>query len=484
VAVKSWHDLRVALSKDRAALLQFVCATTSYRPLPHQIRAHLAGTNDPDGISYKLVLGGIGSGKSYWGVMEDLMMAIANPGKITLVMAPTYDQVLHILTPQFREMADQMAQAGYPLVRRYKHSQGSAELVCGGRTLWRSFCRVDSVRGFTISAAHLDESEQDMRPGYVFDVVAGRIRDPDAHLRQLHVTTTPRGMRGVVKKFVNMRRDAETMSVEDASAHRRQWWVMRAPTQSNTYLPEGWLDSIKAGYSKRQWEQEVEAQILRSDAAIYSEFSREAHVVPYEFDPLLPWDLAMDFGDQRPHYLAIQRLPDGQAVIFDEFCADDWPLEHKNKWVLDLVAQCGREPEHMAGDRARRDRIGWVQRNLKGTWCHKMKTRQEQLVTMGLEVVRSMLDPLEGPPRLYFSSRLLEGDRPRGIVRCMENYARRVRSDGVILDEPRKDGLFDNGADALRYWAVAVGDDSRKAYVMGRHARVKKGLANKYNRGR
>ena len=110
--VKSWHDLRVALSKDRAALLLFVCATTSYRPLPHQIRAHLAGADDPDGISYKLVLGGIGSGKSYWGVMEDLMMAIANPGKITLVMAPTYDQVLHILTPQFREMADGRPAAG------------------------------------------------------------------------------------------------------------------------------------------------------------------------------------------------------------------------------------------------------------------------------------------------------------------------------------------------------------------------------------
>ncbi len=482
---RSWFELREALGRSRASMVQFVCATTDYVPLPHQLRAHLAGCPGDDDITHKLMLGGIGSGKSFWGVAEDVMLAVANPGRNTLIMSPTYDQVLHILVPQFRMMADQMARAGFPLVRRYKHSIAVAELVCGGKVFWRSYDRVDSIRGHTFAAAHLDESEQVMRPGYVFDVVAGRLRDPHAYVRQLHVTTTPRGMRGVVKKFVDQRRRAGTMEDEEATMQRRRWWIMRAPTHANTHLPDGWIESIRQGYSKRQWEQEVEAEILKSDAAIYSEFSRGRHVIPYEFDPVLPWDLAMDFGDQRPHYLAIQRLPDGQGVIFDEFCEDDWPLEHKNRWVLDLVQKLGKPPENMAGDRARKDRIGWVQRNLTSTWCHRMRTRQEQQVKGGIELLRSMLDPLEGDPTLYFAASLIDDEnRPRGIIRCVENYARRVRADGFVTEEPLKDGQFDNGCDALRYWAVAVGDESRKPYVLGRHDRIARGVSERFRRPR
>jgi len=479
-----WRELRERLSHDRLALLQFLSAVTGYDPLPHQIRAHLAQA--PAGrTTHKLVLGGIGSGKSYWGVMEDLLMAIASPGRNIAILAPTYDQCLHVLLPQIREMADKLSARGYPLIRKYKHSTAVAEMVCGGRIFLRSFDRVDSIRGFTFSAVHLDESEQVMRPGYVFDTIAGRIRDPEATIRQLHVTTTPKGTRGVVKKFMDQRAIADAMEDEmEGVEHRRSWWVGRAPSSANTYLPEGYLDSLRQGYSARQWDQEVEAQVLKPESAVYGEFSLDRHLIPYTYDPALPWDLAMDYGDQRPHYLAIQRFPDGRAVVFEEFCADEWPVDRKNKWVTDMVERLGKQPEHMAGDRARKDRIQWVAANLTSTWCHRMRSRRDQDVAMGIELVRTALDPLDGQPRLFFADHLNQPDRERGILKCLGNYRRKVRADGTISDEPFKDGRFDNGADALRYWMVAVGSGAVSAYVSGRQPRVRKGVPGRFARPR
>ena len=98
--MRDWRGLRLELAKDRAKLLQFFCAATSYRPMRHMVSAHLGGLTLPEwdakkGIwtsakTNKLELGGIGAGKTAVGGAELTMGAIANPGGWHLMTGPLF----------------------------------------------------------------------------------------------------------------------------------------------------------------------------------------------------------------------------------------------------------------------------------------------------------------------------------------------------------------------------------------------------------
>jgi hypothetical protein len=86
----------------------------------------------------------------------------------------------------------------------------------------------------------------------------------------------------------------------------------------------------------------------------------------------------------------------------------------------------------------------------------RIKTRQsktDQDVWSGIEVVRTLLDPTEGPPRLYFSDRLLQTEG-RGVIRSFEQ-AKRKTVDGESKDSMLKDNVNCHQIDACSYWATA-----------------------------
>ena len=394
---------------------------------------------------------------------ELLAVILLCPGRRFAALAPTFDQVLHVLRPRFKELADQMAEAGYPIERRWRASLYRSDLVCGGQIYWRSFGKVDNLRGYTLAGVALDETEQHSDPGYVWDVVQGRMRDRKSPIRQMFATTTPDGMRGVVRKFARVRRTGD-------DEQKRRWWVARAATQDNPHLPDDYIEAMCTGYSKRQAEQELEARVLQPQNVIYPEFDRARHVIPYRYDPALPYDIACDWGDSRPHVLWIQRTWQDEGIIFDEYCADGDPIDKQKDVIQRRCKRLGKQPEHVAADRAVKKMNGWAVHTFTSARLVKMDSRQEQNVKDGIEVVRAMLDPLFGEPRLYIASGLvprgIPSDDERGIVACLEGYRWRDSMHETLT--PLKDGRLDNGADAVRYWCRRVGSGDTGLYVSGR----------------
>jgi len=479
---KGWRELRhhLGAQEDRGELIRFLCAATGYEPLPHQLRAHLAYAPGEGAISHKLILGGIGSGKSYWGACETIALAIANVGCDLAVLAPTYDQIMHVIVPTLRELFDSMARRGYPLARKWSASKSCFELVGGGRLYARSYSRCDSIRGFTLCAVHLDETSMARRPAYVFDTLVGRLRDRRANKLQIHVTTTPRGLQGVVAKFVQHRHNALELSPERASFERRAWWVGRAPTMANTHLPAGYIESLKAGYSRRQWEQEVEAKVfMRPEGPVYPEFSRDRHLRPHRYDPAIgDYDLAIDWGYRHPAVLFIQRIPGTQdAVVFDEFVRDGVTRDHLRAYIRHACGQLGRDPANIAADRASKDQNQWCVATFPGSRLHVMRSRASQAILHGVERVRTMLDPVERAPLLYVATHLADADEPRGIVRSFESYRYKKRADGMVSSEPHHEALASHAMDAIRYWVVGCGSEERQAFDFERNhgARSRRG---------
>jgi hypothetical protein len=458
IAPTSWVAARRGMGQrhDREAALRIIGAATGYTPHAKQLALHLSG----EGSSVqKFFCAGIGTGKSHAGIVEDLICAMLMPGQRGLIVAPTYDQVLHVLLPKFLALCEALEQAGYPILKRFRWSQMRAELVGGGEVFFRSVSKVDNLLGFEFAWVHFDESETVLDPERVWNTLKGRVRQ-SAPFRQMLATSTPRGLRGVIAIFHHAR---EAANDNEREAIRKQWVFIRATSYDNPYLPSDYIPGLKRTYSKRAWDQEVMAKILRPATAVFDEFERAKHsyrgtsregFIRELIARGVTYDLAYDAGDQFPHVLWIANFAGDRSVIFDELCPDGMTLDRLHAEVIQRCAALKRSPDYIVCDRARKDEIQWAHQAFPGSHIHRMHSRAEQLVAPGVEVVRNRLDPVMGDPLILFGDWLFDSPPRRGITRCMQNLRYQQRPDGTLTTVIIKDNIHDHGTDALRMQQV------------------------------
>jgi hypothetical protein len=221
--------------------------------------------------------------------------------------------------------------------------------------------------------------------------------------------------------------------------------------------------------SATQYAQEVLAQIQRPQLVVFPEMSREL-VVPYVHEAGVPYSVGIDPGYSKPHVVFVAHMRDlgmnDRDVVFDEICEREVPEGRMLGLLESKFNQYGRLPDMIASDRAL---PGFNQKMMRKFSDTKIKTRtskNDQQQWAGLEVVRSLLDPSDGPPRLFFSDRLLKNGK-NGIIHAMENAPRVIRH-GEVQDQMLKNGL-DDPIDALSYIIKALygrrgfGKDAKEA---------------------
>ena len=174
----------------------------------------------------------------------------------------------------------------------------------------------------------------------------------------------------------------------------------------------------------------------------------------------------MDWGYSKPHVLWIPRTHDGEGIIFDEFYEDEVPRDVLRKVIQDRCDRLGRDPEYAIGDRAVRDQMSWLLHQFPSTYVKRMHTKKEQSILEGIEIMRSMMDPIEGAPKLFIAESLVKRDMGRGIQNCLEGYRWAQRRDGTISADTPLKGIYDDGVDGLRYWAVVHNDGKSDSFVI------------------
>ena len=469
-AREGWLELRQRLgdNHDRLGALRLISAATGYVPLPHQLRAHLAGAG-PGATSFKLFCAGVGSGKTIWSVYELLIYCVMNPGSSGLALGPTYDLCVSTLLPEFEIAVERMHKAGYPIVRRYVRSRLEAELVCGGSIAWRSFSKIEHLRGRTCGYATIDESEVSFDPAYIWNVLQGRLRDPRARMRGLWATTTPKGLRGLPALFVERRHAARGLPQSEQQNELRRWYTIKASSMSNTHLPGDYIANMERSYSKRMYQSEVMGDVLKPQAAVY-QFSRDDHVRPYRHNPETPYAISCDWGHANPHIIFLAEQPDGALIVFDEMCPDGGTSSVKfRQLIVQRCAQYGRPPDWAVGDRAVRSEMSWLLQQFPAAQVSRMRSKEEQSILSGIAVVNSLLDPVDGPPMLYLSTGIAARQDRRALIKAMLNYRYKQRSDGTI-DTMRcqKDGISDHASDCLRMACVVLAERTRSTYTLDR----------------
>jgi len=222
---------------------------------------------------FRAFVGGVGSGKTYAGVLEILRQP---PGTRGAVLAPTYRMLMDATLDTLHKIFDQGN-----LIKSWSKSEMRMVLQNDIDIIFRSADDPERLRGPNLSWFFLDEAA--MMPELVWDIMIGRLRvDPG----RAWCTTTPKGMNWLHKVFVKERR----------SGYR----LVQCSTHSNTYLPKYFLDSLESKYKGSWKDQELMGEFVDwVNSPAYEAFHRPLHVhknLMEEYRDRLPLKLCCDFN--------------------------------------------------------------------------------------------------------------------------------------------------------------------------------------------
>lgn len=265
-----------------------------YEPLPKQKRFHELDKK------YRGYIGGLGSGKSHAGVMEALYYAIAYPGSMGVILAPTYRLLEDSTKRAFFTQFDKNLEESYNKV------ENRLVLINGSEILFRSCekqAAIDHLRNIEIGWFWVDEAS--LVPEYAWKVLIGRLRQKEGPLTGW-ITTTPKGFTWIHNKFVK-------------ELHEEYGYV-HATSHENIHLPEEYLRSLEQEYTGVFKRQEIYGEFVGFEGLVYQSFSRNIHVIPFIEKKFTEIVAGIDWGFTNPTAVSIIGFDsDRRAYIVDEF---------------------------------------------------------------------------------------------------------------------------------------------------------------------
>jgi PBSX family phage terminase large subunit len=274
--------------------------------------------------------------------------------------------------------------------------------------IFRGLEEPDKHRSLNLNAAYIDESSQVSEEAFL--LLQSRLRGP--HVRKIFMTTNPAGHDWQYTMFVKQ----DGFKTEEA---KRQFYLVRAPSTENVFLPEGYVQSMLSTYSEERIQREVMASFDAFEGAVYPEFRRDLHVVQ-DFQIPAGWTrvIGIDHGYRNAAawvWGAVDQ--DNNIYIYREFYEKEWLIEeicrgHKEKNKPGVVTLMKGEKI----EQARIDPSTRAARNEKeGRKFSDYDIYQDNLpsdfplfpanndVTPGIDRVKTFLkpNPTTGRPRLF-----------------------------------------------------------------------------------
>lgn len=442
-------------------------------PNPAQERFHRSDAK------FRLVVGGLGSGKSTAVAREAFFMAVLRLGKIRhigLVVSETYRHLADNTLPAFRRAFDPQCLRGGSWETAFSRTDMVLTLAWGTEIAFRvtGNRRFEMLRGPEYAWACFDEG-RNIPNAEPWNVIIGRIRFPGVPSGLLRAWggTTPNGHDW----------QHETWVARGTPLH--EWF--HAPTAENAEnLPEGYETGLRTVYSDEDAQQELDGLFITRSGAVYSGLAEtqwpDGNLMPWCLDPRLPAWLEVDFGYRNPRCHVVQRveipgLGEQGAPLLVDVIAWEWQ-DRKGGPIRDATV-----PEMIAAVKA----LGL--RELLGIYCdpagdsandqtHLTSVQQlrsalapvfyptrawQRSVSSGEQVVRGIIRAADGTRRLTWAARPSRGGgyEIRPEVRHSFAAVRALQYPPRVPGKPQpersdKDGLSDHDTDAIRYRAVLV----------------------------
>lgn len=418
----------------------------------------------------QLDIGGRGSGKTQALIYKALYLSLVNPGCKGAICGRTFREAGDRLKSYWDEALRLFEEAtGVRLRHSYSKSLQRDTLINDAKISFAGYDQVDKLRGDNVAWYCLDEIEFSTGdPRTVWDVLTPAVRQPGASLLQMAAATTPNGTGGIAGRFyrqqlVESRPDEYS---EDEVRRARRYFCVRSTMFDNPWLTDESKDEIAGSLSGRMYRQEVLGIILTPQDSVFSEFDMKVHVIDWRWRPKLPYMVFVDWGTSHAYFCAVQLvdrdgygLPIGTWVVAYEKKVENTSYAEFRREITRFVEGRRRKPRAFAADRAVKPENAWVRAKF-GCDCFTLKRKNEQDIVNGIELVRYLLAPNEGEPRLYFSRQGLNTDvvneEGRGILGSLVNYQYAKDKYGILTNYPLKDNVSDHPIDALRMGCVST----------------------------
>jgi phage terminase large subunit len=362
-------------------------------------------------------IAGIGSGKTFGGAVKGC--ALATPGTLGLVVAPTYPMLRDATLRAYQEiLGDKMDLHKGEMLGR---------LVNGAEIIFRSADNPDRLRGPNIHWAHIDEGA--LCPDGTWEVVIGRLR-AGGGAGPCFITTTPRGRNWLYRRAGEIR-------------------VFRAHTRDNPYIAREFVESLEASYTGKFAAQELGGEFVAFEGLVYEEFSRDTHICERSG----PWKrviIGADEGYTNPAVLlAIGEDNDGRLHVLSEFY-------QRRVLQADVVKACRAMAEEYHAETVQMDpSAAGLIADMRAAGLHVAPANNT--VRDGLQAVKARLAPAkDGRVRLTFAPACVY------TIAELESYAWK-ETGGTMRDEPEK--ANDHAMDALRYGVMYC--DRRRGVFVG-----------------
>ena len=406
---------------------------TGYEPHKRQLPFHNSKAK------WRGLITGVGFGKSASGANEIIKTAIEYPKALHLILSPTAKMMQYATLAQFYKFCPK------EIIKDHLKSKNIFYLKGGARILYLTADNerhIDRLRGIEIGSFWGDETR--LIPGYVWNILATRLRDKHGPLRGW-VTTTPKGFEWNYYLFVK-KIDPETKEKVD---NPDDYEYFTGSSLDNPYTPEEWKENLKAQLKGKFGRQEIYGEFVGFEGQVYDNFRPDIHMINYnelKIKKLVKdgffknFVIGLDFGFTNPTAsLLIGFDNDDRAYILEEFykkraneqMLSDWIYLQKDKYKCPnaLIYADPSNPQYI-------DKLG--------AFGHSI-TSAENKVMPGIHDVYGRFEVQEDKkPRIFISIRCTNLIDEINSYR----YADKKREKDS-KEEPLK--VDDHACDALRY---------------------------------
>lgn len=206
------------------------------------------------------MVAGYGAGKSQAAVIRIALLALKYKGLSFAFVEPTYDLIRLIAFPRFEEVLD-----SWGVKYNLNKADAIIKLDNGSQIIFRSADSPERLVGFEVSDAVIDEADtlRIDQARTVWTKMLGRIRErkPDNSPNTLAAVSTPEGFGFMYEMWGKEKREG--------------YELIKAPTSSNPYLPDGYIAQLQATYSGSQLSAYLDGNFVNLNAgSVYHEFDR------------------------------------------------------------------------------------------------------------------------------------------------------------------------------------------------------------------
>jgi len=420
-----------------------------YNPHPGQLQLHnppmgeYHPKHNPDGARFIVACCGRRFGKSYSAARE-IELTLTKPGTETWVVAPTYTTSDKI----FRMVYDEMV-----VKKGYKPSQFSnkEQILAfdweGGRSVLngKSAEHPGGLIGSGCDLVVIDESAKVPNLKRIWEMYV-RPTLSDKKGRAIFIST-PDGFSHFYELFLQGKTE-------------KNWYSFNSPSWENTFaFPDGKDDpdlvEARRTLSKEVYHQEFGAEFTSLSGRVFDDFTRAGNVCNYNYQPMLPVFVSLDFGYRCPAVGFFQVVKDKKGIehiyMFDEI------IHKKNLRTLDLVNLIKEKKYNIT--RVFGDPAGYqvqasvgvgeaeIFHQMTGYRVYSVRDKASRNINSGISHVRNFILSQDGTRRLHID------EKCHGIIEDFEGYRYPDEGEGKALKEaPLKDGHSDHGMDMVRYF--------------------------------